>query len=642
MPYISARERNIIVDLTNPNFTATYENLSERYNCSVRTIRRDLIAIESLLSTYDLALRYAQESLTIEGTLENIQHLISELSIYEYSEIERLIVIFELLISTHDYIKTFTLLSALKLSQNTLSKDLDLLEERILKHHGILEKKRSAGIKLILSEEAIRRVLQELLLDYLSMYNVVSLFEGTTLIELINPDMHALISKLISLEKYSHYMQMIQQKASESRITINDTVLIQTALYLTIIDQRQGKITESKDSNHYDERVHPFLESLTFPKSDIENFGRFLANTLRYDLIINYDYETLNLIDRFIQDLREKVHLSVKLKHRIYVDVLAWYQRLNKPHQELTFDPDILKGLNEEYPDITHAVQDLTRAHFSHDVSLTDIVDLIMFLVAHIENEQSLHTLNILVVCVGGMGSSRMIVTRLKNKYAHFNFKNISLVDLPLQEKNSYDFIISTVALSMDGYDVIKVSPLLFEKDIRLINQKIRQTTLNKTLISDNKPHYSTEITLENTHEKTIETLLKEYLEPLQESHLAMTTDEAIEMFLRYQSLGYGIPNSNLAIYHIRSSKVLKQRLSFIYSSSPITVPSMTRENLIAHVHVVMMSTETMTYTEKNLFNTVSILMTRNKTFQNLMMTKNLPKIIQSIEKEMAYFDEHN
>jgi mannitol operon transcriptional antiterminator len=636
MRYISARERNIIVDLTNPNLDASYLSLSNRYHCSVRTIRRDLIAIESLLSVYNLVLNIVDETIEINGPKEKIDQMLSEMTIYEYSEIERLIIIFDQLTNVDEYIKYYVLLSKLQLSQSILTKDLDELDKRIKPYQGSIERKRSAGIKLDLKETGIRRVLHGLLLEYVSMFNFVSLFEGASIGEMINPDMHETIKRLISMDKFSYYMHEIKQTILDFKLTIDDSTMIQAALYLLIIDKRNGKIQEEQTLAIFDERITEFVNKFPFKAKDLNDLGDFLSSSLSYDLIVNYDYQTLALIDQFVDRLIDKAKISKKLKKAIYVDVLSWHQRTFNQTRDFGVYQSYGDGISEEYPLLSEILQTLIFDTFGTHISNYDVTDLMMYLVAHIENEQSKHTLSVLVVCIGGMGSSRMIVTRLKNKFSNLTLKNISLAELPLQEKDSYDFVISTVSVSLENYDVIKVSPLLFDKDIRLINQKVRQYTENRKLKEKSHLEYSTELATDQVDQKTLQKLLENVLGKIKDEYLDMKIEDAIKMFLAYEALGFGIPETNIAIYHIRSRNVKKQLLSFVYSLEPIEVLSMTNEPMKASIHIVMMSTEDMTPSEKQLFNTVSILVTRDPKFQKILESKILSNIQKYIEKEMA------
>ena len=103
--------------------------------------------------------------------------------------------------------------------------------------------------------------------------------------------------------------------------------------------------------------------------------------------------------------------------------------------------------------------------------------DEITYIVLHfaaamerISNDQVFKVPSVIVVCSTGVGTSKLVLSRL-NKYFNFNIKKvIALHNLKrslLEEK--VDFIVSTVKISEDFPNVV-VSPLLKESDIENIN----------------------------------------------------------------------------------------------------------------------------------------------------------------------------
>jgi mannitol/fructose-specific phosphotransferase system IIA component (Ntr-type) len=98
---------------------------------------------------------------------------------------------------------------------------------------------------------------------------------------------------------------------------------------------------------------------------------------------------------------------------------------------------------------------------------------------------------------------------------------------------------------------------------------------------------------------------------------------------------GYGIPGTNVAIYHIRSDIVLTHTVDVVYTNSSVRVPSMAHEEMEATIHLFMVSSSTMTEAQKSVFNTISVLLTQSTTFVSLLNDKEIEMIQKYIEENM-------
>ncbi len=81
-----------------------------------------------------------------------------------------------------------------------------------------------------------------------------------------------------------------------------------------------------------------------------------------------------------------------------------------------------------------------------------------------------------LVVCSSGIGSSKMLASRLKKESLEIeSFDMSSLIELKGREVQSYDMIVSTVPIPYENIDYIMVSPLLNEEDANQVKQYIKR-----------------------------------------------------------------------------------------------------------------------------------------------------------------------
>ena len=86
----------------------------------------------------------------------------------------------------------------------------------------------------------------------------------------------------------------------------------------------------------------------------------------------------------------------------------------------------------------------------------------------------SKNSISVLVVCSTGIGSSKMLRSRLEREFSEIDVKKIiSLHKLHDEKLDQYDFIISTVPLDLDESKYLCVSPLLNEEEKEKVRKQI-------------------------------------------------------------------------------------------------------------------------------------------------------------------------
>ena len=90
---------------------------------------------------------------------------------------------------------------------------------------------------------------------------------------------------------------------------------------------------------------------------------------------------------------------------------------------------------------------------------------------------------NVVVTCISGIGTSKMLAERLKKEFDNLNivevFSSTNLKDEWLK-RNEIDLILSTVYFDSNEVPVLMVNPLLMDTDIKKIKQKLSTLTIVK------------------------------------------------------------------------------------------------------------------------------------------------------------------
>lgn len=222
--------------------------------------------------------------------------------------------------------------------------------------------------------------------------------------------------------------------------------------------------------------------------------------------------------------------------------------------------------------------------------------------------------LNILVVCSSGMGTSRLLSTRLEQVFSEIErITQASVSDLKSLDLSQYDGIISTVNLDIDS-PYLTVNPLLPDSDISYVAQFLNtkstfQETHDKSsnMIDKDDVHVETKDIDGNTSFENEQT---SYLTSVFEKHLS---DEKSEQLMHHMRSGLTLLDSvkivstevkqwqtYIADYLYQCdvindptsfAELLEQRLidnpGWILSPYPVAIPHL-RDNMIKHPMILI------------------------------------------------------
>ncbi len=151
--------------------------------------------------------------------------------------------------------------------------------------------------------------------------------------------------------------------------------------------------------------------------------------------------------------LRHRIHLSNPMKHMV--------------KEELVYEVEVASFIARRI-----------KEKFGMELGEDEICDIAIYLGASLEREKaqkSRNNPNIVVVCGSGLGTSQFIEAKLKRIFPHINItKVLSVKDAENEVRPGYqDLVISTVPLSLEGIEVLFVSPILAESDITAIEKKL-------------------------------------------------------------------------------------------------------------------------------------------------------------------------
>ena len=182
---LTARQKAIIEILT--KFTATnpvtISAISEKLKLSSRTILREMPEIENWLCENQFKFtRKPGVGLVLEESLENQKKILELLDVETvekvYTKEERRKLLLGELLAVKEPRKSFYFTSKFKISEGTLSNDLDVLGKWLAAYNIKIIRKQGLGIYLEATEENYRQAIANVVYDFMEEKEILSLLKG--------------------------------------------------------------------------------------------------------------------------------------------------------------------------------------------------------------------------------------------------------------------------------------------------------------------------------------------------------------------------------------------------------------------------------------------------------------------------------
>lgn len=505
---MESRTRRLLLLMLEQDTPISVVKLAEKLEISKRTVQRELEVLPSLLKKHGLT--FASKTgvgVWIDG--ENKQSLVEYLT--QDAEVDvshrtyrrkRMIL---LLLTDKEAKKLYWFASEFKVSEATISADLEVLDQWFATHNLTIQRK--MGICLDGSEESLRRALGAFVREnmnsqlieqgyhdniedspfypQLKQVGIPDVLQNDVIRRVVSALEQMEVEKITSLTQSSYQGLILHLSISISRIAQGETVAVNqswidhlagdpdfelaqklaylledefdidiptsevTYICLHIKGSKQEKISDRNEKN------------LTLK-------GKHLK-TIIDEMVYAFDSDNAFLFkqdDEFLHGL--VAHLQPSLVR------LSYGMEIHNP---------VLDDIKSQYPEIFEKCCDVATViekHLGKPVPDSEIGFITLHFGAALVRleEKSVHrrTVHIGVVCSSGIGISHLMSSKLSKIFKD----RISLTSYGKRELNQKvyekeDFVVSSLPLQSVDIEVVEVSPLLSESDIERIRQKIKQ-----------------------------------------------------------------------------------------------------------------------------------------------------------------------
>ncbi|MDW8568813.1 BglG family transcription antiterminator [Staphylococcus shinii] len=486
--FLSTREKEIIEMLIkyHGQYVTIYD-IAQHLAVSSRTIHRELKSIESFLSTFDIDLeRVTKKGIQLKTTeleLNSLKHALLNENTIDLSQEEQKVIILYALIQTNAPIKQYVLAQEIGVSNQTMTKLLDELDRELDQYQLALQKKRGEGIQLHGAESKKRELLSQLMVNNLNSTSVYSVIENHFVYQSINQSQLAMVDmdKIFQIERIlMDHLDQLPYSLTESSyltLTVHIVLSIERMLnnqYVTLNDDIYNSVKDSFE-HEVAQALGLHLEHIygvQFNQAEVTFITIHLRGAKRKESAeVFKDSKDESKIEKFIHSVSHFYQQSFEdfetLSEGLKLHIIPAINRLNANIE--TYNP-LTEMIQHKYPRLFESVhRALLQTWPNFNFPDSEIAFIVLHFGGALQNQNNAFY-NVLVVCSSGIGTSRLLATRLQQTFSDIqNTTQASVGDLNDIDATQFDAIISTVDLDI-ALPYITVNPLLPDADINHVS----------------------------------------------------------------------------------------------------------------------------------------------------------------------------
>ena len=197
------------------------------------------------------------------------------------------------------------------------------------------------------------------------------------------------------------------------------------------------------------------------------------------------ELEAIKLARMLVREVENKLNVKLVDDYKLISGLTTHLEpAVSRLKMGMDIRNPILKDLKREYSDIFEITSEAAKViaeELNCSIPESEIGYLTMHIASALENRNFyFKKIKTLVVCSSGIGSSRILATRLQKASLNLDIKaEISALNIEeYLNDNQIDLIISTVSLNEFSDKTVVVSPLLADKDVQKIKKKVKEVNI--------------------------------------------------------------------------------------------------------------------------------------------------------------------
>lgn len=437
---MNTRALNIIKILLNSVEPVSSLALSQEIGCSTKTIQNEIKEVNKELKNCEIV-SIRGIGYKIEGNLDDID--IKNSDLYDYDRVEYIIKkIINISSTDKDTIKLEDLADSMYVSLSTVKNDLKEVKKILNEYNLKISSKHKQGICIEASEEDIIKFI-------INYSNKVD--NSLSIKDFLNNN---IIENLFSIKK------ILLDTLSYENMILTDNEFKNIVNYISIYLSRNN----TNQSDFIKEYIKKYKSKKEKPISEDEQ------------LLIR------KAIKEFCRDLN--IATSINLSHdKIFEECLFnhicnLYKRADLGINQYEITAGEIK-LKYPFPfELGKIAKKTIEKNLNMEISEDEVENIALHIggaLERIDKRDEKKVYKTIIVCTSGVGTSMLIKSKLENIFKgkleiikvipSYLIDYINVLDI--------DFVISTVEVNLENVNVIKVSPMLTDKEIKLIEKYI-------------------------------------------------------------------------------------------------------------------------------------------------------------------------
>ena len=437
---MNTRALSIIKILLNSVEPVSSLALSQEIGCSTKTIQNEIKEVNKELKNCEIV-SIRGIGYKIEGNLDDID--IKNSDLYDYDRVEYIIKkIINLSSTDKDTIKLEDLADSMYVSLSTVKNDLKEVKKILNEYNLKISSKHKQGICIEASEEDIIKFI-------INYSNKVD--NSLSIKDFLNNN---IIENLFSIKK------ILLDTLSYENMILTDNEFKNIVNYISIYLSRNN----TNQSDFIKEYIKKYKSKKEKPISEDEQ------------LLIR------KAIKEFCRDLN--IATSINLSHdKIFEECLFnhicnLYKRADLGINQYEITAGEIK-LKYPFPfELGKIAKKTIEKNLNMEISEDEVENIALHIggaLERIDKRDEKKVYKTIIVCTSGVGTSMLIKSKLENIFKgkleiikvipSYLIDYVNVLDI--------DFVISTVEVNLENVNVIKVSPMLTDKEIKLIEKYI-------------------------------------------------------------------------------------------------------------------------------------------------------------------------
>ena len=437
---MNTRALSIIKILLNSVEPVSSLALSQEIGCSTKTIQNEIKEVNKELKNCEIV-SIRGIGYKIEGNLDDID--IKNSDLYDYDRVEYIIKkIINISSTDKDTIKLEDLADSMYVSLSTVKNDLKEVKKILNEYNLKISSKHKQGICIEASEEDIIKFI-------INYSNKVD--NSLSIKDFLNNN---IIENLFSIKK------ILLDTLSYENMILTDNEFKNIVNYISIYLSRNN----TNQSDFIKEYIKKYKSKKEKPISEDEQ------------LLIR------KAIKEFCRDLN--IATSINLSHdKVFEECLFnhisnLYKRADLGINQYEITAGEIK-LKYPFPfELGKIAKKTIEKNLNMEISEDEVENIALHIggaLERIDKRDEKKVYRTIIVCTSGVGTSMLIKSKLENIFKG-KLEIIKVIPSYLIDYINaldIDFVISTVEVNLENVNVIKVSPMLTDKEIKLIEKYI-------------------------------------------------------------------------------------------------------------------------------------------------------------------------